>query len=160
LSGQNLDLDSRCRVCLNFPGVLDHQGKVREVEITEAEKNVRKDPMMRYLMDHMLVHIDIGHFGRLVFAMVAHHFLPQDLLVFYLTQEPKVSVNDAHSLIKQVSEKDYSPPSRDRILEWQKKQDFKIIPNLDDDTFGNVYKDLIFPEHVYKHISEYYSHKV
>lgn len=45
-----------------------------------------------------------------------------------------------------------------QILEWQAHQTFRIIPNIDDADFGNVYKDLTFPNHVYEHINEYYTH--
>ena len=52
-----------------------------------------------------------------------------------------------------------NPPKRERVLEWQERQDFPICPNPDEPDACNVYKDLQFPEHVYEHISEYYEHK-
>jgi hypothetical protein len=48
------------------------------------------------------------------------------------------------------------PPKRARILEWQKEQEFPILPNSDDPDPGNVYHDLQFPDAVYERIEEYY----
>jgi len=62
--------------------------------------------------------------------------------------------------VKQVEGKDYNPPKRDRILDWQQQQDFPICPNPDDPDSCNVYRDLQFPDEVYEHISSYYEHKV
>ena len=53
----------------------------------------------------------------------------------------------------------YSPPKRERILEWQAQQDFPIIPNADDPDAGNLYRELKFPDRVYDHITEYYEEK-
>jgi hypothetical protein len=55
-----------------------------------------------------------------------------------------------------VREKDYSPPRRERILEWQARQDFPICPTPDDPDACNVYRELQFPEGIYEHIQEYW----
>ena len=41
---------------------------------------LRKNGMMAHLLDPLSQGQDIGHYGRLVFAMVARHFLPEDQL--------------------------------------------------------------------------------
>lgn len=120
---------------------------------------LRKSEMMAHLMDALESKQDIGHYGRLVFAMVAHHFMTEEEVVKYLMKDPDLSESEAKSLYLQVQSKDYNPPKRDRILEWQEQQDFPICPNSDDPDTCNVYKDLQFPEHVYEHISHYYEHK-
>jgi hypothetical protein len=66
----------------------------------------------------------------------------------------------ARALVQQVRERDYNPPRRERILEWQKEQEFPIIPDSDDPDAGNVYRDLKFPDDVYEHIEEYHEQKV
>jgi len=123
-----------------------------------AIDDLRNDKMMQHLMTSLERGEDIGHFGRLVFAMVARHFLTDDELSEYLQQN--LSEQEARALCKQVAEHDYSPPRRERILEWQKQQQFPICPNPDDPDACNVYKNLKFPEHVYEHIEEYYEAKV
>ena len=40
---------------------------------------LQAEPMMAHLMDSLDSGRDIGHYGRLVFAMVAHHFLPRSI---------------------------------------------------------------------------------
>jgi hypothetical protein len=60
--------------------------------------------------------------------------------------------------VQQVQGRDYNPPKRERILEWQRQQEFPICPT-DDPGACNVYKDLQFPEGVYERISEYYEEK-
>jgi hypothetical protein len=85
------------------------------------------------------------HYGRLVFAMVARHFVDADELVGYLTRNPGVTEEQARALYLQVQGKDYSPPRRERILEWQREQEFPICPDPDNPDACNVYKDLKFP---------------
>ena len=120
---------------------------------------LRKNGMMAHLLDALDAGKDIGHYGRLVFAMVARHFLSEDELVGYLQKDRDFSEEQARALYVQVQGRDYSPPKRERILEWQQQQDFPIIPNPDDPDAGNVYQDLQFPDEVYDHISAYYERK-
>ena len=124
-----------------------------------AVEELRKNDMMAHLLDALDQKKDIGHYGRLVFAMVARHFLSEDELIGYLTKDSDFNETEARSLYQQVQGKDYNPPKRERVLQWQEQQDFPICPNADDPDSCNVYKDLQFPEHVYEHISEYYQHK-
>jgi hypothetical protein len=114
---------------------------------------------MSHLLDALDAGQDIGHYGRLVFAIVARHFLPPDQVVSLLTKDPKTGEREARGLLRQVEEHDYSPPGREKILAWQREQDFPIIPEPDDPDAGNVYDDLRFPERVYEHIAEYYEEK-
>jgi hypothetical protein len=122
-------------------------------------QELRKSQMMVHLLDALEAGQDIGHYGRLVFAMVSHHFMDEAELVDYLQKDRDCSEADARSLYRQVQGKDYNPPKRDRILEWQQHQEFPICPNSEDPDACNVYKELSFPDHVYEHISEYYEQK-
>ncbi len=124
-----------------------------------ALEDLRKNGMMTHLLDALDEGRDIGHYGRLVFAMVARHFLDEDELVETLAKDEDFGEAEARSLVKQVSAKDYSPPSRETILGYQEKQDFPILPDADDPDAGNVYQDLTFPDDVYEHIAEYYEQK-
>ena len=65
----------------------------------------------------------------------------------------------ARQMLVQVEGRDYSPPRRQRILEWQAEQSFPIIPNADDPDSGNVYKTLRFPKELYSHIGHYQEEK-
>ncbi|WP_416671887.1 hypothetical protein [Egbenema bharatensis] len=120
---------------------------------------LRKSEMMAHLLDALEEGKDIGHYGRLTFAMVAHHFLDEDELISWLQKDPDLSEAEAKALVLQVQGKDYNPPKRDRILDWQEQQDFPICPTPDDPDTCNVYRDLQFPDQVYEHISEYYDAK-
>jgi len=120
---------------------------------------LRKNDMMAYLLAALDAGKDIGHYGRLVFAMVARHFLSEDELIRYLQQDVDFSEEKARALYQQVQGRDYNPPRRERVLEWQQKQEFPICPHPDDPDACNVYKDLQFPEEIYEHISEYHEHK-
>jgi DNA primase large subunit len=124
-----------------------------------AVEELRKNDMMAHLLDALDAGNDIGHYGRLVFAMVARHFLSEDELISYLNQDSDFSEAEARTLYKQVQGKDYNPPKRERVLEWQQQQEFPICPKPDDPDSCNVYKDLQFPEHIYENISEYHEHK-
>ena len=59
------------------------------------------------------------------------------------------------ALVQQVDERDYNPPRRERILEWQAKQEFPICPDADDPDSCNVYQELDLPEHVFAQIQEF-----
>jgi uncharacterized protein YneF (UPF0154 family) len=124
-----------------------------------AIDDLRANGMMAHLLNSLSAKKDIGHYGRLVFAMVARHFIDEDELVAYLTQNPGVTEEQARALYVQVQGKDYSPPRRERILEWQREQEFRICPDSDNPDGCNVYKDLKFPPEVYQHIEGYYEQK-
>jgi hypothetical protein len=116
---------------------------------------IRNDSMMLSLLDRLARGEDIGHYGRLVFAMVARHFASDDEVVAALQQDRDFTDEAARELLQQVEAADYSPPNRDKILEFQARQEQPIIPNPDDPDCGNVYKNLQFPDRVYEHIAHY-----
>ena len=118
-------------------------------------EELRKDSMMGHLLDSLEAGKDIGHYGRLVFAMVARHFMPEDEVVGYLTRDRDFSEEQAVLMMRQVESRDYNPPKRERILEWQGQQEFPILPNPEDPDCGNLYRNLKFPEAVYEHIGHY-----
>jgi hypothetical protein len=120
---------------------------------------LKKNSMMAHLLEALEQGQDIGHYGRLVFAMVARHFMTDEELLAQLTRDKDFSEPQAALLIRQVEGKDYNPPKRERILAWQAEQSFPIIPNPEDPDAGNVYKDLNFPDHVYEHIQQYVEKK-
>lgn len=124
-----------------------------------GEEQLRGSDVMGHLMDALNEGKDIGHYGRLVFAMTARHFLSEDEVVEWLKKDRDFSEEQARALYLQVQGRDYSPPKREKLLSYQSQQDFPIVPNPDDPDSGNLYRDLKFPEHVYDHISEYYEEK-
>src|SRR5215211_3167735 len=101
---------------------------------TMPVEDLRQSEMMSHLLEALDKGEDIGHYGRLTFAMVAHHFLDKE---------------------EQVEERDYNPPRRERILEWQDQQEFPICPNPDDPDACNVYRELDFPDEVFENIQDY-----
>lgn len=124
-----------------------------------AVEDLRKSEMMAHLLDALDAGQDIGHYGRLTFAMIARHFMSESDLIQFLQKDSDFNETEARALVQQVQGKDYNPPKRDRILEWQSQQEFTICPNSDDPDACNVYRDLQFPDHVYEHISSYYEQK-
>jgi hypothetical protein len=134
-------------------------GEDTDEDMTGGLDELRKSAMMAHLLDALDRGADIGHYGRLVFAMVARHFLTEDELLEWLQKDSDFSEAQARSLVLQVQGRDYNPPKRARILEWQKEQEFPICPDADNPDACNVYKDLKFPEGVYESISEYYEEK-
>ena len=101
----------------------------------------------------------VGHYGRLVFTMIARHFLSEEQVVGLLGKDRDFGEDEARALYHQVQGRDYNPPRRDKILEWQAQQDFPILPNADDPDAGNVYRDLTFPDGVYQDIEAYHEQK-
>src|SRR5688500_14161850 len=97
-----------------------------------ALEDLKKNDMMAHLLEALAAGKDIGHYGRLVFAMVARHFLDEDAVVGWLQKDRDFGEEEARALVHQVQSRDYNPPRREKILAWQKEQDFLIIPNPDD----------------------------
>jgi hypothetical protein len=112
--------------------------------------------MMAHLLDALDAGVDIGHYGRLVFAMIARHFLSDDEVTGYLQKNPHFDESQARSLLSQIDARGYNPPRRERVLEWMSKQDFPICPFPNDRSQCNVYRNLDFPEEVYRKINEFY----
>ena len=44
-------------------------------------------------------------------------------------------------------------------MEWQREQEFSIMPDPSDPDCGNVYRTLRFPSKTYKHIEHYQEEK-
>ena len=125
----------------------------------DGEEELRKDSMMAHLLDSLANGQDIGHYGRLVFAMVARHFLPHGEVLAWLLRDPDFTEPEATVMLRQVEGRDYNPPKRDRILEWQAEQEFPILPNPDDPDCGNLYRNLKFPDSIYNNIEHYQEQK-
>ena len=119
-----------------------------------GEEELRKDPMMAHLLDSLNAGTDVGHYGRLVFAMVARHFLPHEQVLGYLTKDSDFGEEKATAMLRQVEGRDYNPPKRDRLMEWQREQEFQFMDTNDPDS-GNLYRNLNFPQAVYEHIGHY-----
>lgn len=115
---------------------------------------------MAHLLDSLEQGKDIGHYGRLVFAMVARHFLSEEEVLDHLQKDKDCSEEKARALLAQVQSRDYNPPRRERILEWARQQEFPLCPNPDDPDACNLYRNLEFPDEVYENISGYHQQKV
>ena len=124
-----------------------------------ALSDLRKNDMMAHLLDSLEAGRDIGRYGRLVFAMVARHFLSDNELVKLLAKDKGFSEPEAKTLVAQVQSRDYNPPKREKILQFLQQQKFPICPDAENPDACNVYKDLEFPEAVYAKINEYYQQK-
>ena len=123
-----------------------------------AVQDMQQNEMMSHLTAALDRGEDIGHYGRLVFAMVARHFLDEAELVSHLARNPGFDEVQARALVKQVQGRDYNPPKREKIMQFQREQSFPICPTNDPDGC-NVYKNLQFPEGVYQKINQYYEQK-
>ena len=118
-------------------------------------KDLRRSPMMSHLLDALERGEDIGHYGRLTFAMIAHRFVDREELVELLARGGDTDEGKAKALVQQVEERDYNPPSRQRILEWQAQQAFPICPTPDDPNACNPYRELEMPQEVLEDIEEF-----
>jgi hypothetical protein len=127
--------------------------------LSNGEEELRKDSMMSHLLDSLDGGKDIGHYGRLVFAMVARHFMSAEAVVSWLIRDEDFSEAQAKAMLTQVDGHDYNPPRRERILEWQAQQEFPILPHPEDPDCGNLYRNLKFPDAIYSHIEQYQEQK-
>lgn len=118
-------------------------------------KELRQSPTMARLIDALDQGTDIGHYGRLTVAMVGNQFLGREELLHLLEQDHERDEGEAKALVQQVASRDYNPPSRQTLLDWQQQQDFPIIPNPDDPNAGNLYQELRMPDTVYEDIEHF-----
>src|SRR4051794_21216638 len=98
-----------------MPDTKARQEKTSDARTDDGRSDdLRASQMMAHLLDALEAGTDIGHYGRLTFAMIAHHFLDEEELVRLLTAQPGQDETRARALVLQVKQKDYSPPKRDR----------------------------------------------
>lgn len=140
--------------------VADDEAKAARKPELRGIEALREDRMMAHLLDSLEAGKDIGHYGRLTFAMVARHFLTHEEMLAELMKDRDFSEEKAELMLRQVEERDYSPPRRQRIVEWQAQQEFPILPEPHDPDCGNVYRSLRFEGSTYKHIEEYQEEKM
>jgi hypothetical protein len=88
--------------------------------------------------------------------MVGRHFLSDEELAAYLMKDPDCDEQKARALVHQVEAHRYSPPKRERVLQWMNEQEFPICDAEDGADSCNVYKSLKFPQEVYEKIASYY----
>lgn len=119
-------------------------------------EELRKNEMMAHLIESLEAGKDIGHYGRLVVAMVGRTFLDRDDLIELLAKDRDCDEQKAAVLIDQVEARGYNPPKRERVLEWMHKQKFPICPNAENPGSCNVYRDLDFPREIYDRINGFY----
>ena len=122
--------------------------------------NLRDSRMMAHLLDALENGQDIGHYGRLTFVMVARHFLSEEEIIDLLNKQPDADEKESRIMLRQVQERGYNPPKRERILQWMEQQDFPICPDTSDPNECNVYRELQFPEEIYNQIEEFWEEKV
>ena len=61
--------------------------------------------MMSYLVDVLDRGEDIGHYGQLTVAMVAHYFVDNDELAQWLSRDGDTDEQQARALVQQVEER-------------------------------------------------------
>ncbi len=135
------------------------QEKQQISQQANSNEDLRQSPMMAHLLDALEKGTDIGHYGRLTFVMVAHHFLADNEIIKLLGKQPDHNETEARALLNQVKTRNYNPPKRERILEWQARQDFPICPTPQEPGTCNVYQELRFPSDIYDQINDYYEEK-
>jgi hypothetical protein len=121
--------------------------------------NLLDSPMMAHLVDALKNGQDIGDYGRLTFLIVARHFLKEGEIVKLLVRQPGFTEEIARAQLAQVQQRDYSPPKRETILEWQNHQEFPICPDPEDPNACNLYRELRFPQETYDRIGEFWMEK-
>ena len=120
---------------------------------------LRKNRMIEHLVENLEAGKDVEHYGRLVFAMVARHFLGEDEIVSYLAKSPGSSPEAVRAFVRNVADQAHNPPSPTTIHEWQRLQAFPICPDPDDPSACNVYADLALPASVYESVERFHEER-
>ncbi len=122
--------------------------------------DIRDSAMMAHLLDALQEGQDVGHYGRLAFTMIARWFMEDNQIARLLAKQPGMDENQAQAMVLEVKARDYNPPKREKILQWQSQQDFQICPDEEDPNGCNVYKELKFPDEVYNRIGDFWEERV
>ena len=93
---------------------------------------------------------------NIIYQAAARHFLEEDRIIELLSHQPDHNEEDTRAFVRQVVAHDYNPPKRERILQWQSRQDFPICPTPDEPGTCNVYQELRFPDRIYDHINDFW----
>jgi hypothetical protein len=72
--------------------------------------DLKQKPMTAHLIGTPDSGHSIGHYHRLVFAMVARHFLEREEFIAYLEKDPEIGDAEARSLVEQVESHAFNPP--------------------------------------------------
>lgn len=123
---------------------------------TAGLERLRASPTVAHWLAALEAGQDIGHFGRLAFAIVARHFLADEAILSLLAGQPHHDAARAAKLLERVREQGYAPPSRLRLFQWQARQRFPLLPDPANLTSGNLYRELEFPDAVYGQIEEFW----
>lgn len=117
-------------------------------------EDMRASAMMDRLWTDLSKGTDVGHYGRLVFCMIARHFLDEKEIIKLLGKS--VPTEEAAAMLVEVNRTNYSPPRPAKIRQWQKNQQYKIIPEDKDQSWGNVYTELQLPQEIYENVTNFY----
>ena len=90
-------------------------------------KELQHNRMMAHLIDALDAGRSIGHYGRLVFTIVAYHFLHEGQVITLLAEDPECSEEEARELYEQMRVNQYSPPTPEMIHEWQERRDYGLM---------------------------------
>ena len=63
-------------------------------------EDLRQSPMMSHMLDALYNGEDIGHYGRLVFAMIGRHFVDNDELVELLTKDHDAEKGEIRAMVQ------------------------------------------------------------
>src|SRR6185369_17223152 len=80
-------------------------GRVTGPQGRANHEALRASPMMAHLLQALEDGTDVGHYGRLVFVMVARHFLSEEEMVALLRGQPGEDEARARALVTQVRER-------------------------------------------------------
>ena len=105
-----------------------------------AVEDLKKNAVMAHLLDALDHKKDIGHYGRLVFTMVARHFLSEDEVVSELAKDKDFSEEQARSLFLQVQPKDYNPTKIVRTVKSiTAREVFLRVPSVKSQLWGGAF---------------------
>jgi hypothetical protein len=76
-------------------------------------EDLKQSPMMNHMLEALEKGEDIGHYGRLTFAMIARYFVENEELVGLLARDTDADEQEVRALVQQVEEKGYNPPRRE-----------------------------------------------
>jgi hypothetical protein len=78
---------------------------------------LRRNPMIAHLLDALDKGKDIGHYGRLTFATVGHHYLDRGELVEILSKGKGADEGDLRCLVHHAVTRGFHVPTWEQILE-------------------------------------------
>ena len=127
--------------------------------VAKSLDDLKRNPMMRRIIQTMESGQDVGHYGRFIFTVVASYFIGEKEITDLLKRQPEIEDSEeALGFYLQVASARYVMPTSARIRAWDKSEEQKNFPLIiqGDRNSGNLYREIPLPQQALVSVRSYW----